>query len=128
VPEELYQKFKKISSSQTDFYQVKRIKKNGQEIVLILPSQKEINIDLFSPWEIKLMEKLVEIYGEKWIRADIFSEASHQQIKAWQKAYQRKPNSIMKFEDELEDLDLPEEVKKVYLERLAVFEELTASQ
>ncbi len=126
VPEELYNEFK-TSSSASKFYQVKRVNlkthQGIKKVVLILPSSEEPDMKLFSPWELSTMERLVEIYGEAWIGADVFSEASHQKIKAWQKAYQRKPNSLMKFEDELEDLPLKE--KELFLERLATFKELT---
>ena len=128
VPQELYQKFKKSSLLQTELYQVKRGKEQNREVVFILPSSKEVDTNLFSPWELQVMKDLVEIYGDRWIDTKIFSEASHQKIKAWQKAYQKKPNSVIKFEDEIEISDLPEEKKQIYLERLATFEELTASQ
>jgi uncharacterized phage-associated protein len=126
VPQELYQEFKKSHSLQTELYQVKRIKEQNREVVLILPSSKEADTNLFSPRELQVMKDLVEIYGDRWIDTKIFSEASHQGIKAWQKAYQKKPNSVIRFEDEIEGSDLPEEKKQIYLERLATFEELTA--
>jgi hypothetical protein len=77
------------------------------------------DLDFFSPYEIELMRRLIEIYAVSWVKAKTMSDASHESIAAWRRTYKKKPNSIIdyaaEFSDDLEskhddDLTYPEEV------------------
>jgi len=62
-------------------------------------------LDYFSQWEINEMERLVEIYADRFVYSDDISEASHQDIKAWRKAFDIKPNMIIDYDLCFDDLD-----------------------
>jgi len=76
-------------------------------------------LDYFSSYEISLMERLIEIYAQQWATTNVFSDASHQDIKAWRRTYKKKHNAIidyaLEFDGDLfakkeEELTYPEEV------------------
>ena len=100
-------------------YKFVREQEFGKEnIIYIYPLEgTEPDLRYFSPYEIKLMERLVEIFADRFVGARIVSEASHQAIKAWKKAFGKKPNSLMRYEDELEG----EKDKEVKEERLQTY-------
>ncbi len=54
-------------------------------------------LDCFSPYEIDLMERLIEIFAQKWMKSDTISEASHESIAAWQRTWNKQPNSIIDY-------------------------------
>ena len=84
------------------------------------------NLDYFSDYELDLMKRLVEIFAQKWMTADIMSDASHEDIRAWRVTWKNNPNSIIDYDLEFDEglntktedeLTFPEEV---YLTRKAL--------
>ena len=77
------------------------------------------NLDYFSSREIKLMNTLIEIYAHQFINSKLMSDASHQEILAWKRTWQKKHNDYIDFSLEFsgnifekseKDLTFPEEV------------------
>ena len=64
---------------------------------IIIPKGRP-NLEFFSPYEIKKMQQLIEIYADTFVKTSDISEASHQDIKAWRKAYKKNENSIIEYE------------------------------
>lgn len=71
--------------------------------VFSIKATGEPNLDYFSPFEIDLMKALIARYATKFGRAKEISEDSHKHIKAWKKAYEKKPNSIIDYELTFDD-------------------------
>jgi len=92
VPIELYNKREDID---TEFF---RFKDQGDGKFIIIPKIKSANLDYFSPYEIEQMRRLIEIYANRFVFSSEMSEASHQEIKAWQKAWRAQPNSIIDYD------------------------------
>lgn len=89
---------------------------------VVVPKNKP-NMDFFSPYEIDLMHRLIEIYATTWITTDVMSDASHEDIAAWKRTYFKKPNTIIDFILEFDgdllskrenELTYPEEVYLTY--------------
>lgn len=59
--------------------------------------RKKPDLSWFSPREIKLMRRLVEIYASSYVDSRLMSDSSHEEIAAWKKAYKQKPNSIIDY-------------------------------
>ncbi|MBU3896711.1 MAG: SocA family protein [Nanoarchaeota archaeon] len=93
VPIEIY-------SNKEDTKKYKFVKDELGEFVV---AKEKPNLDYFSPFEIELMEKLIEIYAAKWIVTNIMSEASHEAILAWRRTYYSRPNEIIDYSLEFED-------------------------
>lgn len=89
VPIEIYEARKFLS---TDCYEFKNIEENK----FIIVSKAQPNLDYFSPYEIGKMRELIEIYADSFVTASDVSQTSHE-IKAWQKAWKKKPNSVIDF-------------------------------
>lgn len=49
------------------------------------------------------MKRLIEIYADRFVKASDMSEASHQTIKAWKKAWAKQPNSIIDYDYVFDD-------------------------
>lgn len=111
VPIEIYKNRDKLKNNYFVF------KKIGDDKYVIIP-KKTPNLEYFSPYEIKKMKELIEIYAEKFITSDDISEASHQDIKQWRKAWNRKPNSIVKY-----DYSFDEDIENKTSEELNAAEE-----
>jgi hypothetical protein len=91
VPVEIYAKRQELKTSFFEFRNT-----DGTQFV-VLP-KKDPNLDYFSKYEIDLMERLIEIFADAFVRTGDISEASHQEIKAWKKAWDRQPNSIIDYD------------------------------
>jgi len=96
VPIEIYSKRKDLKTECFEFREVE-----GSTFIIIAKGRP--NLEFFSPYEIKKMQNLVEIYADTFVKASNISEASHQDIKAWRKAYKKKENSIIEYELQFED-------------------------
>lgn len=116
VPDEIY---KDRAHLKTECYAFKPV----GEGKYIIASRGKPNLNYFSPHEIKKMQELIEIYADRFVKAADMSEASHQEIRAWERAYKKKPNSIidytLQFDDDLlskpeKDLTFPEETYLTY--------------
>ena len=91
VPIEIYSKREDLKTPVFEFRKV------GETQFVVMPKQ-DPNLDYFSRYEIDLMDRLIEIYADVFVRAGDISEASHQEIKAWKKAWDKQPNSIIDYE------------------------------
>ena len=116
VPLSIYNKRHYLKTALYEF-------KDEGEKVFTIEALGEPNLDYFSPFEIELMTKLVTKYARKFGRAAEISEDSHQQIKAWKKAYDKEPNGVidyaLTFDSDLkhkpeQELEHPEESYVVY--------------
>lgn len=117
VPIELYEKRDHLKTQCFSFKQI------SDKQYIVVPGKKKPNLDFFSPYEIKKMNELIEIFADKFVQTKQASEASHQDIKAWVRAYNKKPNSIiyysLQFDKDIfatseENLTLPEETYLTY--------------
>jgi len=91
VPIEIYDKRKTLK---TECFEFREVEKN--KFVVIPKGQP--NLEFFSPYEIKKMHQLVEIYADTFVKASDISEASHQDIRAWRKAWKKRKNSLIDYE------------------------------
>lgn len=89
---------------------------NGNLIVVL---KKDPILDYFNKREIDLMNRLLEIYAQRYTTSGIMSDASHEAILAWQRTWAKKQNSVIDFSLEFPDnvfekeenqLTFPEEV------------------
>ena len=106
VPIEIYEEFKNINKVK-QYPHFKVLKKGNITEIAPLLNQK-LNMDYFAEEELKLLDRFIEILVDKSNTSNHYSEASHQKIKAWKKAYSKKPNSKMNYLDEIEDSFLKE--------------------
>ncbi len=97
VPIEIYNKRDEIKSNLFSFD-----KQNDDKI--IVKALKKPDLDYFSDYEIKEMDKLIDIYAKKWVTSRMMSDSSHKKIKAWAKAWKREPNSIIEKSDTFDNL------------------------
>lgn len=76
-------------------------------------------MNFFSDYEIDLMQRLIEIYATTWMTTSVMSDASHEDIRAWQRTWGSKPNDIIEYALEFDgdtycknedELSYPEEV------------------
>lgn len=109
VPIEIYE-----NKVDTDLYKFTK-----DEIGEIVISKNKPNMDFFSDYEVELMQRLVEIYATTWMTTSVMSDASHEDIKAWQRTWRSKQNAIIEYALEFEgdtyrknenELSYPEEV------------------
>jgi uncharacterized phage-associated protein len=91
VPIGIYSKREDLKTPVFEFRKV------GETQFVVMPKQ-DPNLDYFSRYEIDLMDRLIEIYADVFVRAGDISEASHQEIRAWKKAWDKQPNSIIDYE------------------------------
>jgi len=96
VPIEIYSKRKTLKTECFEFREV-------EENRFIIVAKGRPNLEFFSPYEIKKMQQLIEIYADTFVKTSDISEASHQDIKAWRKAYKRKENSPIEYELQFDD-------------------------
>jgi uncharacterized phage-associated protein len=88
----------------------------------------EFNADYFSEVELEEMNNLIEIFSQRWVVSSVMSDASHREIKAWQKTYRKSPNAFIDPKDEFEkDIDsIPQEelnrMEKRYLAHRKIME------
>ena len=90
VPIEIYSQRKNLKSECFEFREFEEGKFS------VIPKGHP-SLEFFSPYEIKKMGQLIEIYADAFVRTSDISEASHQAIKAWRKAYKKKENSVIEY-------------------------------
>jgi hypothetical protein len=88
VPIEIYNK---RSDYQTPLF---IFQKDPEGKITILPKKKP-DLQYFSKYEKGLMEKLIEIYADQFIPTKLISNASHEEILAWERTWAEKPNSMI---------------------------------
>jgi uncharacterized phage-associated protein len=90
VPIELYK-----DKPETALYKFSQIEDNRYVII----AKGMPNLDYFSQYEIDEMNKLIDIHAGSSVKTKHISKASHDEIPAWKKAYQTKPNSLIDYKD-----------------------------
>jgi len=98
VPLELYSERNKLK---TGFFEFKedfdsKFENNFQVITYEKP-----DLDLFTDFELSVMNRLIMKYANDYATTNIISEDSHREIKSWERAYSEKINSIMDYRNEL---------------------------
>lgn len=107
---------------QTDCF---KFEKRGTSRFIII-STKEADLDYFSEFEIETMNYLLDKYIKNNLDMkkiiDNICEDSHNEIKAWKVAYDRKKNGRIDYSDTFEDLDKKENNKlSIQEERFLVY-------
>ena len=99
VPIEIYRDRDKLKSELFCFENVGANK-------YVVKALKKANLDYFSEYEREMMSDLIDIFAQRYTSAQIMSDSSHEQIRAWRKAfYGRGENSPIDKADTFEDLD-----------------------
>jgi hypothetical protein len=88
VPLEIYNNITELKS---DLYKI--IPEDGNKYKIT--STGKPDYDYFSEIEKQEIDRLIDIYANRFVTASVMSEASHQEIKAWKKTWKDKPNSII---------------------------------
>ena len=96
VPIEIYDKRDTYSTPLFKFVK-------DQDNRIVIRPKGEPNLDYFSPFEIKIMERIIEIYAKSYVPTRLVSDASHQEIAAWRKTWARKPNGVIDYALEFSD-------------------------
>jgi len=113
VPKEIYDIRKNYNSSLVKFSDI------GNSEIRIIPKLKaKPDLDYFSPYEINLMNKLIEIYGSRYVDTNMISDCSHKEILAWKRTYEKNKNGIIDY-----SLTFKEDIYKKDSELLTVQEE-----
>jgi len=90
--------------------------------------KKEPNLYYFSAYELSLMERLVEIFADRWVTSKIMSDSSHQAINAWRRTWAEKPNSIIDYALEFDgDVLSKKEDELTYVEEVYLTQKSLAS-
>lgn len=101
VPIDLYEETKNIETrKQYEFYSVSP---EGSIRRFAYLENKDIDLKYFAKAEVEIINRIIEIFVDKSITTRHYSEASHEDIKAWKKAYLKQPNSIIDYKDEIEN-------------------------
>jgi len=93
VPTEIYDK-----KAETQKYRFQR-----DDIGEMVVAKEAPEMDCFSPYEIELMEKLIEIFAQRWTTAKVMSDCSHEEIKAWRRTWARTPNGPIDYALEFDE-------------------------
>jgi hypothetical protein len=113
VPKELYERRDDRNLSEC-FY----LQKDENDHIIVVP-RGQPDLRYFNKREIDLMNKLIEIYAQRYVTSRIMSDSSHEEILAWRRAWSHEQNSIIDFSLEFSDniyekpahqLTFPEEV------------------
>lgn len=86
VPPEIYEKRYKLKTS---IYSFKPDLDTGIENAVIIESYGSPDLEFFSEFEIRTMEKLINEYAKDYATTSAISEKSHELIRSWQQAYSR---------------------------------------
>ena len=90
VPDEIYNRWSDFQSKIVDI----RSDQEGRRYVVC---KEKADLSYFSKAEIALMNNLIEIYAKSYIPSKLISDASHERIAAWIKAYKKKPGSRIDY-------------------------------
>ena len=119
LPLEIYNKREDYESDCFKF-----LKRKNEKYVII--SKNEANLDYFSEFEIEIMNNLLKKYVRKNLPMtkiiDKICDDSHNDIKAYKFAYDKKENSEIDYSDTFEEIDKKEYDKlSIQEERFLVF-------
>lgn len=95
----------------TDCCELKQLE-NNQYVVVV---KVKPDLSYFSPYEINIMQNLITIYANKFIKTGLISDATHEKIIAWQKTWLKKPNTTIDYELTFEDNFMDKEEKELNL-------------
>lgn len=90
VPYKIYNKRRNLKTNLYEFI-------DRGENIYIVKSKAKPSVDYFSGFEINIMNQLISKYATKYSKTGEISDDSHRRIKAWQKAYEGKINSIIDY-------------------------------
>ena len=92
--------------------------KSGKDIIIVKPNGK-FDDDYFSENELEDMRKLIEIFAQQWVGAQVMSDGSHQSLRSWKVTYKKSPNAFIDPKDEFDSdiLSLPPEALTAIQER-----------
>lgn len=90
VPLEIYEK---RDAYNTDLFAFSKDKDENR----LISCKKDPDLSWFSPREIKLMKRLVEIYASRYVDSRLMSDSSHEEIAAWRKTWKQKQNAIIDY-------------------------------
>jgi hypothetical protein len=93
VPIEIYSKHDDTQEFSLIKFEPTQIQ-SGRTIYIIKPTGK-FNADYFSENELTEMQNLIDIFAQRWITANVMSDASHREIRAWAKTYKSTPNAMI---------------------------------
>lgn len=119
VPSDLYEEIKNISIAET--YPYYKVIAEGKTKKFYPLEGKELDLSYFAKAELKIIDKVIYILIDASLNSSHYSEASHQGIKAWRKAYEDGEGTPMNYEDEIED-EFLKEVLEGYKEVEAIKE------
>lgn len=64
----------------------------------------EPDTDYFSRRELNLLDSIIKYFIDNKLSSDDAAELTHKEIAAWRKAWEKKPNSIIKYSDEFDGI------------------------
>ncbi|MGO9137096.1 MAG: type II toxin-antitoxin system antitoxin SocA domain-containing protein [Syntrophales bacterium] len=67
------------------------------ELGKFIKPKKKPDMNFFSKLELKIMNRLVEIYAQNYIMSKHISDASHEAILAWKRTWRSDPNGIIDY-------------------------------
>jgi uncharacterized phage-associated protein len=118
VPVEIYD-----NKAETATYKFK--KDNIGEFIVVKGTP---DLDYFSAYELSLLERLIEIFADRWVTSRIMSDASHEEINAWRRTWAEKQNSIINFDLEFDgDVLSKKEDELTYVEEIYLTQKALAS-
>ena len=92
VPIEIYGERERYKSECFDF-----VKRDEKKIVVVPKKDATPDLDYFSAYEIKSMNRLIEIFADKFVTSMVISDVSHVEIRAWARAREIKKNSYIDY-------------------------------
>jgi len=98
VPLPLYNQRRDLD---TDLF---RFEAQEDKNVYLVKAKKAPDLDFFSQYELEKMQNLIFMFAQKWVDSRVMSDASHQALKTWRKAFARGANSPIRFEDAFEGI------------------------
>ncbi len=104
VPEQLYN----VDMSRFKTFTVKDKKYNDYNTRYFI-SVKTPDLDYLAPSEKSILDAILDDFISRRINGEKASAITHKEIRAWQVAYKREPNSTMSYADEFEGIDGKEE-------------------
>jgi hypothetical protein len=113
VPKELYD-----HRDDPNLSNIFAFKKDEHQNLIVVPKTSP-NLDYFSKREIDMINRLIEIYAQRYVTSRLMSDVSHEEILAWKRTWAKKQNAIIDFALEFPDdifhkaedgLTFPEEV------------------
>lgn len=113
VPKELYERRHDRELSKCFSFQ----KDESGHLAVVVKTAP--NLDYFSKREIDLMNRIIEICAAGYVTSTIMSDASHQEIRAWQRTWKCAPNTVIDFA-----MEFPEDVFNKPEHRLTFPEEV----